>query len=131
MILYRYLFFMKKYVSVRTNNLSLEKVSDLWEEFMSSIYKSSNDFVYGIYTNYDLDEKWDYDLILTQDKSIFNFENREYEEYKVTWEFPLWVYETWQKIWNDKNLERKFDFDYELYDFSSWNPECTIFISKK
>ncbi len=137
-------------ISVRTNNnVGGKDIGNLWAKFMSEdIFekipnKSSYD-VYGIYTDYESDYTGDYTAIVgchvsTLDEIPAGMVGKiipasNYEIFAAKGKMPECVYGKWTEIWENKELERTYSTDFEVYGTKSHNPmeaEIDIFISVK
>lgn len=134
-------------ISVITNNeleMSEEsgKIAGLWEEYFSKdIYKktfdkANSDFMYGVYNNYEFDEKGNYKVTVgvevTKPKNAIIIEDKKYLVFTKQGELPEIVVELWEEIWEyfDKNneYERAFEIDFEKY---AKDDEIEIFVSIK
>ncbi|RAJ83252.1 putative transcriptional regulator YdeE [Chitinophaga dinghuensis] len=121
-------------IAVRTTNQESKAAGDigkLWEQFYSENLldkipnKVSND-IYSIYTDYVSDYTEDYTTILGVAVSSLesipegmvgrDFPEAHFREYLVEGEMPQAVVATWVDIWkHDKELKRKYTYDFELY----------------
>jgi predicted transcriptional regulator YdeE len=135
-------------ISVRTNNnVGGKDIGNLWGKFMSEgIFekipnKTSYD-VYGIYTDYESDFMGDYTTIVGCEVSSLeeipegmvgiNIPKSNYKIFTAKGKMPECVYEKWTEIWGNKELERTYVTDFEVYGAKSLNPmdaEIDIFLS--
>jgi predicted transcriptional regulator YdeE len=137
-------------ISVRTNNnVGGKDIGNLWGKFMGEgIFekipnKISYD-VYGIYTEYESDHTGDYTAIVGCEVSSLEeipagmigikVPASNYEIFTAKGKMPECVYEKWTEIWENKELERTYVTDFEIYGTKSQNPmdaEIEIFLSVK
>lgn len=137
-------------ISVRTsNNVGGRDIGNLWGKFLGEgIFekipnKTSYD-VYGIYTDYESDHTGDYTAIVGFQVSSSNeipegmvgitIPASNYEIFTAKGKMPECVYEKWTEIWGNKELERTYSTDFEVYGAKSQNPmeaEIDIFVSVK
>jgi predicted transcriptional regulator YdeE len=135
-------------ISVRTNNnVGGKDIGNLWGKFMGEgIFekipnKTSYD-VYGIYTDYESDYTGDYTAIVGCEVSSLTeipegmvgikVRASNYKIFTVKGKMPECVYEKWTEIWGNKELERTYVTDFEVYGAKSQNPmdaEIEIFLS--
>ena len=134
-------------ISTVTNNefeMSEEngKIAQLWEEyFAKDVYKktfdkANNDFMYGVYTDYESDATGNYKVTVgvevTKPKNAIVIEDKKYLVFKKQGELPMVVVELWEEIWDyfEKNSEyqRAFEIDFEQY---AKEDEIEIFVSIK
>jgi predicted transcriptional regulator YdeE len=137
-------------ISVRTNNnVGGKDIGNLWGKFMNEeIFekipnKTSYD-VYGIYTDYESDHTGDYTAIIGCHVSSFTeipedmvgitVPASNYEILTAKGKTPECVYGKWADIWENKELDRAYLADFEVYGAKSQNPlqaEIDIFVSIK
>ena len=137
-------------ISVRTsNNVGGKDIGNLWAKFMGEdIFekipnKLSYD-VYGIYTDYESDHTGDYTAIVGCPVSSLaeipegmvskTIPASNYEIFTAKGKMPECVYGKWTEIWENKELERTYGTDFEVYGAMSQNPiapEVDIFLSVK
>ena len=137
-------------ISVRTNNNDGgQNIRNLWAKFMDEgIFekipnKNSYD-IYGIYTDYESDHTGDYTAIVGCHVSTLNeipagmvgktIPASNYEIFIAKGKMPECIYEKWMDIWENKELERTYLIDFEVYGAKFQNPieaEVDIFISVK
>lgn len=134
-------------ISTITNN-ELEmneessKIPQLWEEyFQQDIYKKTfdkakNDYMYGVYSHYQFDEKGDYKVTVgvevTKPKNAIVIEDKKYLVFSKQGELPMIVTDLWEEIWDyfEKNdeYERAFEIDFEKFTNED---EIEIYVSIK
>ncbi len=127
-------------ISTRTtneNNKSQQDLGELWNKFYSEeIFekipnKISNEIL-AIYTDYKSDYSEDYTTIIGVPVSTLNeiptgligqeFEKENFQKFVAKGEMPNAVLNTWKEIWkNDKELKRKYTYDFEVYGEKSQN----------
>ena len=134
-------------ISTVTNNefeMSEEngKIAQLWEEyFAKDVYKktfdkANNDFMYGVYTDYESDATGNYKVTVgvevTKPKNAIVIEDKKYLVFTKKGELPMVVVELWEEIWDyfEKNneYERSFEIDFEKY---TKEDEIEIYVSIK
>ncbi len=135
-------------LSTRTNNKNeadkkTAKISPLWTEYVDeNIYaktlnKTHDDYLYGVYSNYESDVNGDYDVtvaleIKKKSKKYIFIENTKYLVFSKKGEFPEIVLELWKEIWeyfeNKPEYEREYSIDFEKY---VQKDEIEIYISIK
>ena len=130
------------------NGKSAEDLGKLWEQFYgenipSKIPNKISDEIYSIYTDYESDYKGKYKTIIGQKVSSLDkvpneligreFSGGKYRKFVAKGQMPNAVVESWQKIWSkDKELNRKYTADFEVYGKNSQNgekSEVEIFIA--
>ena len=119
-------------ISTITNN-ELEmneessKIPQLWEEyFQQDIYKKTlkkekSDYMYGVYSHYQFDEKGDYKVTVgvevTKPKNAIVIEDKKYLVFSKQGELPMIVTDLWEEIWDyfakNDEYERAFEIDFE------------------
>jgi predicted transcriptional regulator YdeE len=129
-------------ISTRTtnkNNQSQQDLGKLWGQFFAeNIFKKipnkiSNDIL-SVYTDYKSDYTDEYTTIIgvtvsTLDEIPTGFAGREFESYNfqkfvAKGKMPDAVMNTWFDIWQkDKELNRKYSYDFEIYGQKSQNGE--------
>lgn len=130
------------------NGKSAEDLGKLWKQFYSENVPSkipnkiSNE-IYSIYTDYESDYKGKYKTIIGQRVSSLDkvpneligreFNGGKYQKFVAKGQMPNAVVESWQEIWaKDKELNRKYTADFEVYGEKSQNgekSEVEIFIA--
>lgn len=141
-------------ILVRTtnqNNQAAEDIGALWQRFYTEkisekISNKVNDNIYSIYTDYDNNYLGHYTTILgvavhSLDNMPEGLTGRAFPEVRFdTWTakgtMPDAVVKTWTEIWSrDAELNRAYNYDYELYDITKCqlgeNSEVSIFLSTK
>jgi predicted transcriptional regulator YdeE len=130
------------------NGKSAEDLGKLWEQFYgenipSKIPNKISDEIYSIYTDYESDYKGKYKTIIGQRVSSLDkvpneligreFNGGKYQKFVAKGQMPNAVVESWQEIWaKDKELNRKYTADFEVYGKKSQNgeeSEVEIFIA--
>ncbi len=129
-------------ISVRTtnqNNQAQQDIGNLWGQFFSEKMmekipnKISSDII-AIYTDYKSDYTEEYTTMIGIPVSTLDiipeglmgreFQSENFKKYSAKGEMPDAVVNTWVEIWqNDKNLNRKYTYDFELYGEQSQNGE--------
>ncbi len=129
-------------IAVRTTNQNGQATNDLWqlwgqfykEDILSQMPgKLSND-IYSVYTDYASDYTGEYTALIgcrvTSLDSIPNgltgkaFTGGKYALHKVCGKMPDAIISAWQHIWSkEKELNRKYTADFEVYGPKSQNPE--------
>lgn len=129
-------------ISVRTtnqNNQAQQNIGNLWGQFFSEKMmekipnKISSDII-AIYTDYKSDYTEEYTTMIGIPVSTLDiipeglmgreFQSENFKKYSAKGEMPDAVVNTWVEIWqNDKNLNRKYTYDFELYGEQSQNGE--------
>jgi len=140
-------------ISVRTTNKdgqSAQDIGKLWQQFyMENLFekipnKLSND-IYSIYTDYKSGFTDEYTTIIgVQVSSLENipagligrqFPSDNFVKYTAKGLMPEAVAKTWNTIWErDKELNRKYTHDFEVYGEKSQNgenSEVEIYIATK
>ena len=140
-------------ISVRTtnkNNQSQQDLEKLWGKFFSEniIEKIPNKVssnIITIYTDYKSDYTDEYTTIIGIPVSILDeipngligreFEEEDFQKFTAKGEMPNAVVNTWVDIWQrDKELNRKYTYDFEVYGKNSRNgknSEVEIYIATK
>lgn len=121
------------------NGKSAKDLDKLWGQFYSEnvpnqIPNKKSDEVYSIYTDYETDYKGKYKTIIGQKVNSLDkipngligreFKGGKYQKFIARGEMPNAVMEKWQEIWvKDKELNRKYTADFEVYGKNSHNGE--------
>lgn len=139
-------------IAVRTTNengKSAQDIGQLWGKFMSEgiaekIPNKVDDNIFSIYTNYQGDHTQPYDTILGCKVSSLelipegmvgqSFDGGTYGKFISKGDLTKGVvFGTWTEIWN-KNLNRIFTADFELYGAKAQNPtnaEVEVYVGLK
>lgn len=132
------------------NGKSIEDLGKLWGRFFEkNIFekipnKVSGD-IYAIYTDYESDYTGKYTTIIGVKVSSLeeipsemigrSFKDQTFKQFLAKGIMPNAIAETWKQIWEkDKELNRTYSYDYELYGAKSQNgadAEVEIFIGIK
>ncbi|MEO9257599.1 MAG: GyrI-like domain-containing protein [Crocinitomicaceae bacterium] len=140
-------------ISVRTtnkDNQASKDLGELWgrfyaENLLEKIPNKASNAVLSIYTDYKSDYTDEYTTFIgvpvtTLDEIPQGLTGREFEadnfqKFVAKGEMPQAVVNTWVNIWqNDKNLNRKYNYDFDVYGEKSQNgenSEVEIFIGVK
>ena len=140
-------------IEVETTNQdgkAAEDLGALWGRFFAEnvsgkIMNKKSEDIYSIYTDYGSDYTGKYKSIIgmlvdsideiPKDLIGRKFEGGKYQKFIARGEMPNAVVEKWQEIWtNDKQLNRKYTADFEVYGSKSQNgqeSEVEIFIALK
>ena len=140
-----------KAVTIRTNNSEegIRKIAELWGDVLTGKLPILSDRIIPIsqYSNYESDEKGDYDISIVGVKHNF-FEDMEkevekglYKKYEAVDEkgnVEMCTKKAWENVWNDTHsgvLKRAFTVDYESSvpkEFSKDGKEhCYLYIAVK
>ena len=140
-----------KAVTIRTNNSEegIRKIAELWEDILTGKLPLLSDGIVPIsqYSNYESDEKEDYDISIVGVKHSF-FEDMEkevekglYKKYEAVDEngnVEMCTKKVWENVWNDSHsgiLKRAFTIDYESSvpaEFSKdGKAHCYLYIAVK
>ncbi len=130
-------------------NQSQEDLSKLWNRFYSEniaekIPNKESLEILSIYTDYKSDYTEDYTTIIGMKVSSLEnipaglvgreFKNETFEKFIAKGKMPNAVVDTWLEIWKkDKELNRKYTYDFEVYGEKSQNgdnSEVEIYIAK-
>ncbi len=129
-------------LSVRTtnkNNQSAQDIGKLWGQFYSENVldkipnKVSND-IYSIYTDYKNNYQDEYTTIIGVQVNNLNnipigcvgreFPGENFKVFTAKGQMPQAIMDTWFSIWQqDRELQRKYTYDFELYSGKSQNGE--------
>jgi predicted transcriptional regulator YdeE len=140
-------------ISTRTtnkDNQSQQDLTNLWGQFyaqniFNKIPNKVSDNVLSIYTDYKSDFTDEYTTIIGVPVSTLDdipseligreFNAGNFEKFVAKGEMPNAVVNVWLDIWKrDKELDRKYSYDFEVYGQKSQNgenSEVEIFIAKK
>lgn len=129
-------------IAIRTTNQNGQAASDLgqlWQQFynediLSQIPGKLNNDIYSVYTAYTSDYTGEYTALIgcrvTSLDSIPNgltgkaFTGGKYALHQARGKMPDAVMNAWQHIWDrEKELNRKYTADFEVYGPKSQNPE--------
>ena len=138
-------------ISIRTtneNNKSQEDLTKLWGQFyaeniLEKVPNKISNEVFSIYTDYKSDFTEDYLTIIGVPVSSLEeipngligreFQSDNFQKFTAKGEMPNAVVNTWINIWNrDKELNRKYSYDFEVYGENSQkgeNSEVDIYIA--
>lgn len=119
------------------NGQSAQDLGNLWGKFMgenlfSSIPNKASEDIFVIYTDYESDYQGKYTVIIGTKVSDLQeipqgmvgreFPEQTFKKWIAKGEIPSALMETWQEIWrNDKNLNRSYLYDLEVYGSKSQN----------
>jgi len=130
-------------VSVRTSNAPGKAdvdIPNLWmrfyrEDIQGKVQNKASDYGIALYTDYEGDHTMPYTLILgchvtSLDNIPEGLEGRTipagiYATFACTGKPPESILSTWQRIWQETNLNRTYKADYEFYKS---HDDVTIFI---
>lgn len=128
------------------NNQSSKDCGNLWQKFETDkifelIPEKLSNEIYAVYFNYEKDEttpfsyfigcKVDMNSETPKELEELMIPTQEYSKFTAKGVMTCCVTDTWKEIWNS-DTERKFGFDFEVYDERSqdWsNAEVDIYIS--
>ena len=129
-------------ISIRTTNENGQSMTDmgkLWNRFyadsiLPTIPNRINDDIYSVYTDYQSDYTGQYTAIIgCKVNSLDNIprgltgkqiQGGKYLKYVAKGKMPDAVVGRWKEIWNkDKELNRKYTADFEVYGLKSQNPD--------
>ena len=118
--------------STNQDGKSVKVLGDLWgrfysEDIASKIPNTLDKAIVAIYTDYESDYTGSYTAIIGVKVSTLEsvpkgmvgrtFEGGTYKKYIAEGEMPQAIVKQWQYIWeNDKNLNRRYTADFEVYD---------------
>ena len=140
-----------KAVTIRTNNSEegIRKIAELWRDILTGKLPLLSDGIVPIsqYSNYESDEKGDYDISIVGVKHNF-FEDMEKEVEKGLYKkyeaddkndnVEMCTKKVWENVWNDTHsgiLKRAFTVDYESSvpkEFSKdGKAHCYLYIAVK
>ncbi len=138
-------------IAVETSNQNgqnAEDIGNLWghffaENLMENIPNSVGTDIFALYTDYESDFRGGYTAILGLKVSSLDtipdgligreFKGGNFKKFCAKGIIPNAVIDTWEEIWtDDKQLKRKYSYDFELYGAKSQNgdnSEVEIFIA--
>ena len=140
-----------KAVTIRTNNSEegIRKIAELWGDVLTGKLPLLSDGIIPIsqYSNYESNEKGDYDISIVGVKHNF-FEDIEkevekglYKKYEANDEngnVELCTKKAWENVWNDTQsgiLKRAFTIDYESSVSAEFSKDgkahCYLYIAVK
>ena len=118
------------------------EIMNLWNQFMTEniiekIPNKVNHDIYSIYTDYENNFMGEYTLILGLSVTSLDhipegmigrqFDDEKFKIYEAKGSMPGAVINTWVEIWkNDTVLNRKYSYDYEIYNEKSRNGDDSI-----
>lgn len=121
------------------NGQNAEDLGNLWGQFFADnliekIPNSNGNDILAIYTDYESDFRGNYTAILGLKVSSLEqipdgligreFEAGNFKKFCAKGIIPNAVIDTWEEIWtDDKQLKRKYTYDFELYGPKSQNGE--------
>lgn len=119
------------------NGQAAQDMGNLWGRFMgenllSSIPNKASEDIFVIYTDYESDYQGEYTAMIGAKVSDLQnipegmigreFPVQSFKKIVSKGEMPSALMETWQEIWqNDKNLNRFYLYDLEIYGSNSQN----------
>lgn len=140
-------------ISIRTtnkDNQSKEDLGKLWERFFAEnitqkVPNKKSFEIISIYTDYKSDFTDEYTTIIGLPVSTLDeipdgligreFQPETFQKFTAKGEMPNAVVDTWIDIWQkDKELNRKYSYDFEVYGTKSQNgenSEVEIYIATK
>lgn len=129
-------------ISTRTtnkDNQAQQDLGNLWGQFFAEnvfdkIPNKASHEILAIYTDYKSDFTEDYTTIIGVPVSTLDgipegligreFQSETFQQFSAKGEMPHAVLQTWMDIWNkDKELNRKYTYDFEVYGENSQNGE--------
>jgi len=137
-------------ISVRTTNQNGQSAKDieaLWgkfwgEEIQKQIPNRLSDDIYAVYTNYETDFNGPYTTIIGLPVSSLKdipkgfvgitIETAQYQKFISKGKMPAAVFNTWLKIWSNKNLKRAYKADFTVHGkkyYDGDDAEVETFIS--
>ena len=130
------------------NGKSAEDLGKLWEQFYAEnipgkISNKISEDIYSIYTDYESDYTGKYTCLIGMKVRALNqipngltgreFKNGKYQKFVAKGQMPHAVLASWKEIWaNDKELNRKYTADFEVYGEKSQdgeNSEVEIYLA--
>lgn len=123
--------------------LALKEIGDHWERFYQKMEEIQGQGLFAVYSNYQGNYTKPYQyLIGKQVPESYQLTEAEIKAGLTLWQVPELKYEVlnvkgnmpdalfheWKKIWNDKEAERLYRVDYEVYKSDS---EVDIYLSIK
>ncbi len=139
-------------ISIETTNQNGQSARDLgqlWGRFyaegiLDKIANKADNDVYSIYTDYESDYTGKYTTIIGAKVTSLahvpaglvgrSFGPQNFKKFTAKGTMPQAVVDSWKEIWaQDKQLNRAYTYDYELYGDRCQNetPEVDIFIAVK
>lgn len=139
-------------ISIRTTNANGQSAKDietLWgkfwgEEIQKKIPNKVSDDIYAVYTDYETDYTGAYTAIVgLRVNSLENIpagfvgltlEKDVYQKFVSKGKMPEAVFNTWLEIWQNKNLNRAYHFDFTVHGkkyYDGDQAEVETFISVK
>lgn len=132
-------------ISVHTTNKANQSAQDLgklWEQFfinniLDKVSNKLNNSIYAVYTDYKSDYTEEYTAIIGVSVAEIDqipdgligreFPSESFQIFKAKGEMPNAVANSWSDIWKrDKELKRKYTYDFEVYDENSQNGENSV-----
>jgi predicted transcriptional regulator YdeE len=121
---------------------STQDIGQLWERFYAEnikrrILEKAGDEVYAIYTDYESEYTGKYTIIIglkvkSLDHIPMGLVGREFEpltfrKFTAKGKMPGAVVDAWKEIWkNDKDPNRRYQYDFEVYGAASQNGENSV-----
>ncbi len=125
--------------TTNVNGKAAEDLGKLWERFFveniaNKIPNKISEEIYSVYTDYESDYTGKYTCVIGQKvysmEEIPNgligreFKSGKYQKFVAKGQMPNAVVEIWKEIWaKDKELNRKYTADFEVYGQKSQNAE--------
>lgn len=132
------------------NGQAIKDLGELWRQFfgeslIAKIPNAISSNIYAVYTDYESDFTGKYTTIIGLEVASLDeipegmvgreFQPQTFKKYIAKGELYEAVGKTWTEIWNDDiNLNRTYNYDYELYTDKAQNPmdaEIEIYIGVK
>ena len=125
--------------TTNANGKAAEDLEKLWERFFveniaNKIPNKISEEIYSIYTDYESDYTGKYTCVIGQKVDSMEvipngligreFKSGKYQKFVAKGQMPNAVVEIWKEIWaKDKELNRKYTADFEVYGQKSQNGE--------
>ena len=118
-----------KVTTTNKDGKSAQDLYQIWNKFMEKDFIESlqkiakNPINYAVYTNYEKDfSEGNYDVYVGREteNSENNFENilvdwEKFEVFEFEYTSPESVFDAWETIWENKDLNRAYTYDIEEY----------------
>ena len=127
-------------LSVRTTNQNGKAMTDIGNLFnqfffqntIEKIEKKLSSDIYCVYTDYESDYLGEYTVYLgcsvsstnnQLDLSVKEIPASNYRKYAATGNIHAAVGKTWNEIWSDNSIPRKYAADFDVYGIEAQDPE--------
>lgn len=135
--------------TTNTNGQSAIDCGNLWQQFEQGNYAARisaklSEVVYAVYYNYEGDYRQPFSYFIgcqvnagttvPEDMSALEVPGGKYQKFIAKGKMPDCIADAWKNIWASADINRAYNFDFEVYDERSrdWNnATVAIYLSVK